>query len=170
MNLVLVGYRGTGKSVIARRLGRMLGQPVVSLDSEIVRLAGKRIPDLVAESGWGRFRDLEEQICRRFATQDGQILDCGGGVVERDANVAALRARGRVFWLKATPVSIVARIGRDNNRPSLTGAKSFIEEVTEVLQRRAPLYQAMSHEVIETDGRSVADIAAEIARRWRSGS
>jgi len=169
MNLVLVGYRGTGKSVIARRLARMLGLRVVSLDSEIVRLAGKRIPDLVAERGWDHFRDLEEQICRRFAAQDGQILDCGGGVVERESNVAALREHGRVFWLTATPTTIVARIGRDSNRPSLTGEKSFTEEVSEVLQRRTPLYQAMAHEVIDTEGRTQDDIASEIARRWRSG-
>jgi shikimate kinase len=169
MNLVLIGYRGTGKSVIARRLARILGRPVVSLDNEIVRLAGKPIPDLVGERGWGPFRDLEEQVCRRFGAQDGQILDCGGGVVEREANVAALREHGCVFWLKATPASIVARIGRHSNRPSLTGAKSFTEEITEVLQRRTPLYQAMAHEEIDTDGRSPDDIAAEIAQRWRSG-
>ena len=169
MNLVLVGYRGTGKSVIARRLGRMLARPVVSLDAEIVRLAGNPIPDLVAESGWDHFRDLEEQICRRVGAQDGQILDCGGGVVEREANVAALRERGRVFWLRATPATIVARIGGDSNRPSLTGGKSFTDEVSEVLQRRTPLYQAMAHEVIDTDGRTRDDIAAEIARLWRRG-
>lgn len=170
MNLVLVGYRGTGKSVIARRLARMLGRRVVSLDNEIVRRAGKRIPQLVAERGWDHFRDLEEQVCRHFAAEDGQILDCGGGVVEREANVAALRERGRVFWLRATPATIVARIGRDSNRPSLTGEKSFTEEVREVLQRRTPLYQAMAHDVIDTDGRTLDDIAAEIARRWRNGS
>ena len=170
MNLVLVGYRGTGKSVIARRLARMLGRRLVSLDNEIVRLAGKRIPDLVAERGWDHFRDLEEQVCRRFGAEDGQILDCGGGVVEREASVAALREHGRVFWLRAAPTTIVARIGRDSNRPSLTGGRSFTEEVSEVLQRRTPLYQAMAHAVIDTDGRSVADIAAEIAQRWRSGS
>ena len=169
MNPVLVGYRGTGKSVIARRLGRMLGRPVVSLDDEIVRLAGRRIPDLVAERGWGQFRDLEEQICRRFSAQDGQILDCGGGVVEREANVAALREHGHVFWLKATPATVVARIGHDSNRPSLTGAKSFTEEVGEVLERRAPLYRAAAHDAIDTDGRDPRDIASEIARRWSSG-
>jgi shikimate kinase len=168
MNLVLVGYRGTGKSVIARRLGRLLGRPVVSLDSEIVQLAGNSIPDVVAERGWDHFRDLEEQICRRVGAQDGQILDCGGGVVERKANVAALREHGHVFWLRATPATIVARIGGDGNRPSLTGGKSFTEEVSEVLQRRMLLYQAMAHEVIDTDDRTRDDIAAEIVRLWRS--
>ena len=166
MNLVLIGYRGTGKSVIAHRLGHLLHLPTVSLDSEIVRVAGQRIPDLVAEHGWVYFRDLEEQICRRFAGQDGQILDCGGGVVEREANVAALREHGRVFWLRASTAAIVARIGGDNNRPSLTGAKSFTDEVSEVLDRRTPLYQGMAHQVIDTDGRGLDDITAEIARRW----
>jgi shikimate kinase len=90
-------------------------------------------------------------------------------VVERESNVAALREHGRVFWLTATPTTIVARIGRDSNRPSLTGEKSFTEEVSEVLQRRTPLYQAMAHEVIDTEGRTQDDIASEIARRWRSG-
>jgi len=61
----------------------------------------------------------------------------------------------------------VARIGDDGNRPSLTGGKSFTEEVSEVLQRRTPC-TAMAHEAIDTDGRTRDDIAAEIARRWRS--
>ena len=166
MNLVLIGYRGTGKSVIAQRLGRLLSMPVVSLDEEIVRLAGQRIPDLVAAHGWPHFRDLEEQVCRRFGERDGQILDCGGGVVERPANAAALRAHGRVFWLKARPATIVARIGGDQNRPSLTGAKSFTDEVSEVLERRTPLYESMADEVVETDGRRLDELAAWIARRW----
>ena len=168
MNLVLIGYRGTGKSVIANRLAALLRLPTVSLDSEIVRSAGQRIPELVAERGWVYFRDVEEQICRRFGSQDGRILDCGGGVVERQANVTALRDHGRVYWLKAEPATIVARIGGDANRPSLTVGKSFTDEVNEVLERRTPLYQAMAHEVIDTDGRGLDDIAAEIARRWRA--
>jgi shikimate kinase len=170
MNLVLIGYRGTGKSVIGHRLGRLLGMPVVSLDEEIVRHAGQSIPDLVAAHGWPHFRDVEEEICRRFAGADGQILDCGGGVVERPGNAAVLRARGRVFWLRAEVATIVGRIGGDKNRPSLTGAKSFTDEVSEVLRRRTPLYQAMAHETVDTDGKNLDDLAAWIAERWRGFS
>jgi shikimate kinase len=170
MNLVLIGYRGTGKSVIGHRLGRLLGMPVVSLDEEIVRHAGQSIPDLVAAHGWPHFRDVEEELCRRFAGRDRQILDCGGGVVERPGNAAVLRAHGRVFWLKAQVATIVGRIGGDKNRPSLTGAKSFTDEVSEVLLRRTPLYQAMAHETVETDGKNLDDLAARIAERWRGFS
>ncbi len=168
MNLVLVGYRGTGKSAIARRLAPLLGRQVVSLDQEIIGLAGLPIPDIVAAHGWSHFRDLEEKICREIGAQDGIIIDCGGGVVEREANFQVLRAGGKVFWLRATPTTIVGRIGGDKARPSLTGSKSFTEEVEEVLGRRTPLYERLAHAAIDTDGRSLDDLAATIARRFRA--
>jgi len=166
VNLVLIGYRGTGKSAIARRLAGLLERRAVSLDEEIIRQAGMPIPDIVATHGWVHFRDIEETVCREFGGQDGLVIDCGGGIVEREANAASLRAGGRVFWLRATPSTIVARIGNDKSRPSLTGNKSFTEEVEEVLQQRTPLYERMAHATIDTDGRSLEDLASTIARRF----
>lgn len=162
MNVVLVGYRGTGKSVVGQLLASQLRLRVVSLDAELQRQAGKSIPEIVREVGWPGFRDLEEQIVTTFAAQDGQVLDCGGGVIEREANFERLRAAGRVIWLKASTATIVSRIRGDTQRPSLTGAKSFTEEVDEVLQRRTPLYRRIAHHEIDTDARTVEDIAREI--------
>lgn len=166
MNLVLIGYRGTGKSAVARKLATLLDRQVASLDQEIIRVAGMTIPDIVAVHGWTYFRDLEETVCRELGAKDDIILDCGGGVVEREANFASLRAGGKVFWLRATPTTIVGRIGGDSARPSLTGTKSFTDEVEEVLGRRTPLYERLAHAVIDTDGRSLDDLAATIARRF----
>lgn len=168
MNLILVGYRGTGKSVVGRRLGALLGREVVSLDQTIVARAGMSIPQIVATHGWEHFRNLEVEVCRDVVAGSDLVIDCGGGVVEREANLAALRGGGRVFWLRATPATIVARIGGDANRPSLTGSKTFTEEVEEVLARREPLYQRMAHEQIDTDARSVEDLAGAIALRFQS--
>ncbi len=167
MNLVLVGYRGTGKSAIAQRLCELLGMPRVSLDEEIVRLAGLSIPKLVADLGWSHFRDLEDRVCREFGNRDGQVIDCGGGVVEREVNLTSLRSRGRVFWLRASPATIIGRIGDDRSRPSLTGNKSFLEEVEEVLRRRLPLYQRIAHVEVDTEGRTIDELAADIAHRFR---
>jgi shikimate kinase len=167
LNLVLVGYRGTGKSCIARALGSALGREVVSLDAEIVKAAGMSIPEIVAAHGWSHFRDLEEEVCEKFSARDGLVLDCGGGVVERENNVAVLRANGVVFWLKAAVPTIVARIHKSADRPSLTGTKSFTEEAEEVLARRAPLYARIAHVEIDTEGRGVRDIAADVAERFR---
>jgi shikimate kinase len=170
VNLVLIGYRGTGKSVVSHRLGVALRRPVVSLDAEIVRAAGRTIPELVQAEGWPLFRDREEEICRRFAAQDGLVIDCGGGVVEREANYGPLRASGLVVWLSASPGAIVARIGGDSQRPSLTGSKTFTEEVEEVLARRTPLYQRLAHVTVETEGRTVDEVTAAVEAHFRRAS
>jgi shikimate kinase len=162
MNVVLVGYRGTGKSTVGRLLAGRLGLHVVSLDAELQRKAGKSIPEVVQEVGWPGFRDLEEQVVAESAAQDGQVIDCGGGVVEREVNFERLRAAGPVVWLKASTATIVRRIEGDTQRPSLTEAKSFTDEVEEVLRRRTPLYRRVAHHEIDTDDRTVEDIAGEI--------
>lgn len=165
-NLVLIGYRGTGKSSVACLVGRLLERPVVSLDEEIVRRAGKPIPEIVQAMGWLGFRDLESAVCRECASLSGRILDCGGGVVEREENARILGASGRVFWLVAAVDTIVHRIAGGTDRPALTTGQSFLEEVAEVLARRTPLYSAMAQHHVVTDGRSVEAVAAEIAQLW----
>ncbi len=126
---------------MAQLLAERFGLQVVHLDAEIERKAGKRIPEIVEAVGWPGFRDLEEEVVCTLASQDGLVIDCGGGVIERDANFEMLRNAGPVVWLQASPATIVARIGGDDQRPSLTGTKTFTDEVVEVLQRRTPLYQ-----------------------------
>lgn len=160
MNVVLIGYRGTGKSSVAARLAEALGLRAVSLDAQIVRRAGRPVPEIVAAVGWPGFRDLEEDVVREVAAGDGQVIDCGGGVVEREANFGPLRAAGPVIWLRASPGTIVSRIGSDTQRPSLTGTKSFTDEVEEVLARREPLYARLADYAIDTDGISVDEVTA----------
>jgi shikimate kinase len=162
MNVVLVGYRGTGKSACAAQLAIRLGLRVISLDAEIERQAGLRIPDIVAQRGWPGFRDLEEAVVRQAAAQDGWVIDCGGGVVEREANFPVLRAAGPVIWLKATTHTIVGRIQGDTQRPSLTGTRSFTDEVSEVLQRRTPLYQRLADFQVDTDDAGIDAVVGQI--------
>ena len=163
-NLVLIGYRGTGKSTIACLLAERLGMPRVSFDEEIVRRAGMGIPEIVRERGWPGFRDLEEEIVADLAARDGQVLDTGGGVVTRPANLERLRTGGVVFLLESRIEDIVRRIGGDDQRPSLTGARSVTDEVVEVLAQREPLYRAAAHHRIDTSALSPEDGAREIAR------
>jgi len=168
MNLVLIGYRGTGKSTVARLLATRLGMEVVSLDAEIVRQAGRPIPQIVAEHGWPHFRDLEAEITERCSGRDHLIIDAGGGVVLRPENVACLRRKGMLFWLRAAVPSIVARIAGGTERPALTAGKSFTEEVEDVLRERTPLYAAAAHHQIDTDTRSPEQVAAEVARLFEA--
>jgi shikimate kinase len=162
MNIVLIGYRGTGKSHVGYLLAKKLDMNVVSMDSEIVKSAGMNIPEIVEKHGWSRFRDLETAEARKLAGQDGLVIDCGGGVIERSENTAILQQNALVFWLKASVATIVKRIEHGTQRPALTEGKSFTEEVSEVLERRAPLYRAAAHHEVETDDKTPEQVAREI--------
>lgn len=162
MNIVLIGYRGTGKSTVGKVLAARLGRPVVSTDAEIVRRAGQTIPEIVAQHGWEHFRDLESTVCENLAARDGLIIDTGGGAILRPHNVECLKRTGTLFWLTASVASIASRIGSDNQRPSLTGTKSFVEEIEEVLVVRTPKYLEAADHVIQTDSRSINQIVEAI--------
>ncbi|MEO8047677.1 MAG: shikimate kinase [Nitrospirota bacterium] len=151
MNIVLIGYRGAGKSAVGRRLAARLGRTLVSTDAEIVKRAHRSIPEIIAQDGWEYFRDLESDICRELANRDQLVIDTGGGAILRVHNVEVLKKNGTVFWLEASVGTITKRIGGDTQRPSLTGTKSFVDEIQDVLRERTPKYQAAADHVIRTD-------------------
>ena len=155
MNIVLIGYRGTGKSSVSRLLAARLGRELVSTDTEAVKRAQHTIPEIVAREGWEYFRELESDICRELAGRDQLVIDTGGGAILRAQNVEALKKNGTVFWLTASVDTIVKRIGGDTQRPSLTGTKSFVDEIQDVLRERTSKYQAAADHVIATDDRSI---------------
>jgi len=155
MNIVLIGYRGTGKSSVGRLLAARLEREFVSTDAEIVKRAQRTIPEIVAQQGWDYFRDLESDICIELASRDQLVIDTGGGAILRVQNVEALKKDGTVFWLTASVETIAQRIGGDNQRPSLTGTKSFVDEIQDVLRERTPKYRAAAAPIIRTADRSI---------------
>ena len=150
MNIVLIGYRCTGKSTVAELLSSRLKWPTYTMDQAIVEEAGLSIPQIVESHGWEFFRDLESRIAREVRTKDHTVIDAGGGVVVRPANITLLRKNSVVIWLKVPPKIIADRIKDTTERPSLTGSKSFIEEIEEVLNDRVPQYQEAADHTIET--------------------
>lgn len=162
MNLVLIGYRGTGKSAVGKVLAARLGRELVSTDKEIVRRAGRSIAEIVKDHGWDHFRDLESEVCRDLAGRDNLVIDTGGGAILRQQNVEVFKRNGTLVWLTASVETIAKRIGSDTQRPSLTGKKSFIDEISEVLQERMPKYRAAADHIVETDNRSIPEVVADV--------
>jgi shikimate kinase len=165
MNVVLIGYRGTGKSTVGKLVAERLGRVLVSTDAEIVKSAVQSIPEIVEQHGWEYFRDLETKICQDLAGRDGVVIDTGGGAILRSQNVEGLKRTGKLFWLTAPVETIARRIGADTQRPSLTGTKSFLDEIQDMLRERTPKYQAAADYIIETDGKSATQVADEILAR-----
>ena len=110
-NVILIGMPGCGKSTLGSRLAEKLNRPFVDLDEEIVKAAGKSIPDIFREDGEGAFRDLETSVLRSFTKQSGLILATGGGAVIRAENRRLFRENGRTLLL-TRPLSDLAKDGR----------------------------------------------------------
>ena len=161
-NIVLMGYRGSGKTYTARYLAKKLGRKIISTDKEIEKKVGK-ISDFVKKNGWKKFRDVESKVIENIKG-DNLIIDCGGGFVESEKNVENLRKNGIIIWLKTSPEQIRKRIKGSKERPSLTEKKSFLEEIEEVLEKRTSLYKKAADYEIDTDNKSVKQVGNEILK------
>ena len=167
MNIVLIGYRGTGKSEVGKLVGKSLQMTCVSMDARIVEKAGMSIPEIVERHGWATFRDMESEVARELAECDNIIVDTGGGVIERPENMDALQVNSRIIWLKASVDAIVSRIQGGAERPSLMDGKSFTEEVAEVLERRTPEYKSAAQYDIDTDPLTPEQVAGRVIEIWK---
>jgi shikimate kinase len=170
MNLILIGYRGTGKSVVGRIVAQRLKMDYVGMDARIVERAGISIPEIVERHGWSGFRDLESELAAELARQDNLVIDTGGGVIERSENIAALKTSGCIVWLIASVETIVLRIQDDTQRPALVEGKTFTEEVAEVLGARTAKYQNASQYQIATDELIPEQVADAVVEIWRAVS
>jgi len=165
MNLVLIGYRATGKSETARALAERLGWDWVDADTEIEARAGKSIAQIFIDDGEQAFRDAESRVVAELAVRDRTVLALGGGAVLREENRRALADRGPVVWLTASPETLWRRIQADpatgSRRPNLTIAGG-ITEIIATLDARRPIYRQCADVEVDTEERTPAEVADAI--------
>ena len=112
--IFLIGYRGTGKSSVARELAARLGYDWTDADDIVEQEAGKTIAEIFADEGERSFRDMEAQCRRaRSAASGMSVVALGGGAVLREENRRAISAAGPVVWLTASVDTILDRLEVD---------------------------------------------------------
>jgi shikimate kinase len=167
MGIVLLGYRGSGKTTIGRRLAGRLNVSFVDTDDLIVTAAGRTIREIFEQHGEARFRALEATAVREICGSADKVIALGGGAVLREDNRRLLiaSAHHRVY-LRSEPEELVQRILADPqtaaNRPSLTGLGGGIEEVRMLLAAREPLYREVMTVELDVTGLSVERAVAAI--------
>ncbi len=131
MTIVLIGYRGTGKTTVAQVVASRLGCDWIDSDAEIERHAGKSIAAIFETAGESGFRELESQRLAELTQRKRLVLAVGGGAVLRKSNRDRLKSFGHVVWLTADPATILARISGDATsaarRPNLTNVGGLTE-------------------------------------------
>ncbi|GFE60857.1 shikimate kinase [Geobacter sp. AOG2] len=158
--LILTGFMGAGKSSIGRLLAGKLKCPFIDLDAEIVAVAGRSINAIFAEEGEAVFRVLESSCLEHALHRGGAVIATGGGAVIADANRALMRASGVVVNLTAPFDRIMERLSGATDRPLYAGDDPATRAKT-LLEQREQFYNDADIR-IDTDGKSVEDVAAEI--------
>jgi len=162
--VAIVGYMGSGKTTVGRLLARRTGRDFVDLDAEISRAAGRTIPEIFAEGGEDRFRDLEySALVSALDRRDPAVISCGGGAILRPENRAALRQTPTVFL--SEDVDVLFARTRDPNRPLRGGSR---EDFSRRYAERLPLYREVADFEVRADGRGAANVAEEVARWLRT--
>jgi shikimate kinase len=167
MNIVLIGYRCSGKTAVGSLLAHELGMDFVDTDVLIEEDAGESIEKIISTKSWNHFRKLERDVVKRTLKKDHQIIATGGGVVVNQENVKALKKDGWVVWLDAEPNVLKERMNKEQQsgtiRPSLTGVDPLVE-IEEVMNARRPMYQEAGDFVVDTTRLSEPEAAALIMK------
>ena len=159
--VVLVGLPGAGKSTVGPLVAQRLGWRFVDLDEEIVREAGRPIPEIFAAEGEEGFRARERAATERLAGEPGLVLAPGGGWVLDPRNRTLLGPGALVVYLRVSPEVALTRMGGSvTARPLLAGSDSD-RRLQEIFERREPLYLQANH-TVSVDLLSPDEIAASI--------
>ena len=162
-NIALIGFMGAGKTAVSQILAKRLKRQRVSVDDLIVKLDGREINAIFSESGEKFFRDLESCVIAEAVKQNGLVIDCGGGAVLKEENVANLKSDGVIVYLKASLDAVYGRVKNQKHRP-LLNVEDPRKRIGEMLQVRAPVYEQACDVCIVTDQKRPEDVADEIVR------
>ena len=104
---------------------------------------------------------MESEVIAEVFSKPGQVVSVGGGAVLSEENRRAIQ-REKVFYLHATLDEVMTRLKNDGQRPLFTNKSP--EQVQSLLDSRKELYEKTCRHEIETSGKNIEQIAAEIKK------
>jgi len=167
-NLFLIGYRGTGKTVLGKKVADKLGREFVDTDKIITELAGESIAEIFSNDGEEKFREIETVALQQASEKKNCVISCGGGIIVKERNLLILKT-GVVCLLKANAETIYKRTYGDTNRPSLTKKDPF-DEIKHLLAMRNENYEKAKDFEINTIEKEIDVCVKEIIDKFNKFS
>ena len=157
MAKVLLGFMGSGKTTIARKLD----SDFVDMDAFLVDRLGMPIARFFEEKGEAAFRQLEEEVLADLLKTD-KVISTGGGIVISPRNRALLKQNPDNIYLKADFETLYQRIlaDKDNQRPLFL--KNSKEELLAIFNERQSWYEEVASRVVDVARLSPEEIIEEL--------
>lgn len=153
-NIIFIGFMGSGKTTIGRKLAFILKRKFIDMDMQIQDFYHMSINDMFKEYGEEFFREQESSLCQNLGKAYKKIIATGGGVVKKPENIENLKKNGIVIYLKSTPESIYENTKFDKNRP-LLNVENRLEEIEKLLSEREQLYEDNADLVVDVSERNI---------------
>jgi len=174
--IALIGLSGAGKSEVALRVAERLGFEAVDLDERVERTAGTSVASLIDSGGEAAFRALESAALRDALgapgsgddSARGSVLALGAGILTSEENRSLLRERAFVAWLQVGPETAARRIGEAGAEARPLVREAPERRLRELLAARGDAYRAAAHSVIDTEGRTPAEVADAVVAAWEA--
>ncbi|MBU1007372.1 MAG: shikimate kinase [Candidatus Omnitrophica bacterium] len=165
-NIVLVGFMGTGKTVVAKRLAGILGREFAELDAIIEKKEGMSVKDIFENKGEPYFRQAEKQIIGEVSKKDGLVISAGGGAIIDDENFNNLKKNSIIICLEASPDVILDRTKGNTCRP-LLNVPDPKKRIEELLDERKTYYKRADHRV-NTDNLTINQVVEEVKKSYEN--
>jgi shikimate kinase len=177
MNVVLIGYRATGKSTVGKILSAKLKVAFWDTDAMVEKSMAMPIKEIVALHGWDYFRAKERETIKYLTQKEDCVIATGGGVVLfrenvnlLKQNVDLLKQAGVIIWLNAPLENIIDRLKKDARngaiRPQFTSG-NIIQETIDIMRKRLPLYERAADYIVDTLNKKAEEVAEEIYQYLR---
>ena len=161
-SIALIGFMGTGKTVVGKALAKKLNRTFVELDSLIEQKAGKSIPEIFQQDGEVRFREFEIEVTKEIAERENTVIACGGGLVLNKINIDRLKTNSLIVYLTASPEVILKRTSGDRGERPLLNVPDRVSEIRELLEFRKPFYERAADITIDTSKPDISSVVEQI--------
>ncbi len=167
--ILLVGMMGSGKTSVGLALSLHLGWRFIDTDLRVEAEAGCAIAELFRRDGEERFRRIESDVISRLPAERA-VIALGGGAICSEQNRSALRSRGTLVWLDASPETLASRLGEGSARPLLADVEGGerVDRLRALREERAESY-ALAAVLVSTDGLSVEQVRDAVLARLEGG-
>ena len=165
MKIFLIGFMGSGKTTIGRRLAEWIGFDFVDTDHLIEMQQGKTVAEIFAQHGETAFREMERNVLLDLQKLDYAVASTGGGMPCCGDNMNIMLSGGKVVYLKTSPQALACRLFRSRTeRPLIKGKteNELQQYIAEKLAEREPFYNR-AHIVVQTENFSMEELLKSLS-------
>lgn len=162
-NIILEGFMGSGKSTVSELISDKLELELIDTDEAIEEAEGRKISEIFEQDGEEAFRDMETELMEMVISEHMRenVISLGGGLPVREKNRELLKRAGKVVYLRTSPETVYDRLKGDDTRPLLK-SENPLARIKELQDKRGKIYEEAADIIVDTDGKTPAEVADEI--------